>query len=78
MKKELIEVFISKGEIDKYTWCDIGSSYLPAEIVSAFLLNQLNLSKRITKERLSIWNNYHSMLLSLEKKGLIKKDKNTK
>ena len=39
------------------------------------LLNLLNLSKRITKERLSIWNNYHSMLLSLEKKGLIKRPK---
>lgn len=64
-----------KGEIDKYTWCDIGSSYLPAEIVSAFLLNQLSLSERITKERLNIWNNYHSMLLSLEKKGLIKRPK---
>ena len=48
-----------KGEIDKYTWCDIGSSYLPAEIVSAFLLNQLNISERITKERLALWNNYH-------------------
>lgn len=62
-----------KGEVDKYTWCDIGSSYLPSELISGFLFNQLKISNEITKKRLTIWNNYHSLLENLEMKGLIKR-----
>lgn len=47
-----------KGEIDKYTWRDIGSSYLPGEIIAAFLLSQLEHSDEITQRRLDIWHEY--------------------
>ena len=62
-----------KGQVDKYSWCDIGSSYLPSELVSGFLLKQLNLSNKITQERLSIWGKYHILLESLEKEGFIRR-----
>jgi len=50
--------FIS-GEIDKYSWMDIGSSFLPGELISSFLLAQLEKSEFITKKRLVLWNSYH-------------------
>ena len=50
--------FIS-GEIDKYSWVDIGSSFLPGELISSFLLAQLEKSELITKKRLVLWNSYH-------------------
>ncbi len=62
-----------KGQIDKYSWCDLGSSYLPSELVAGFLLNQLNLSKKITKERLTIWLKYNELLESLEEEGFIRR-----
>mgnify|MGYP001204167608 FL=1 len=62
-----------KGEVDKYTWCDMGSSYLPSDLIAGFLLNQLKISKEITKKRLEIWQNYHFLLENLEKDGLIKR-----
>lgn len=62
-----------RGEIDKYTWVDIGSSYLPSEITSAFLMAQLNQAFKITKKRISIWNAYHRALEDLEKEGFIKR-----
>tara|TARA_Y100000589_G_scaffold218356_1_gene205986 strand:- start:11124 stop:12266 length:1143 start_codon:yes stop_codon:yes gene_type:complete len=62
-----------KGQVDKYSWCDVGSSYLPSELVAGFLLNQLNLSTKITKERLTIWLKYHELLESLEKEGFIRR-----
>ena len=55
-----------RGEVDKYTWVDIGSSYLPSEITAAFLWAQLIRSSEITNERLLIWNNYHKILKNLE------------
>jgi dTDP-4-amino-4,6-dideoxygalactose transaminase len=45
--------------VDKYTWVDIGSSYLPGEIIAAFLWAQLEDANKITQERLKIWENYH-------------------
>ena len=45
-----------RGEIDKYTWVDIGSSFLPGELVCAFLFAQLQASELITAKRLSVWN----------------------
>jgi len=49
-----------RGQVDKYTWVDIGSSYLPGELIAAFLRAQLEASDRITSGRLKIWNKYHS------------------
>ncbi len=62
-----------KGQVDKYSWCDMGSSYLPSELVAGFLLKQLNISKKITKERLTVWLKYHELLESLEKEGFIRR-----
>ena len=60
-----------KGQVDKYTWVDIGSSYLPGEIIAAFLYAQLEKAFEITKKRIAIWNKYHIKLESLEKNGFI-------
>jgi dTDP-4-amino-4,6-dideoxygalactose transaminase len=54
-----------KGEIDKYGWVDIGSSFLPSEIVSAFLYAQTEEIDSIQKKRLMIWNEYFTQLKSL-------------
>ncbi len=58
-----------RGQVDKYTWQDIGSSYLPGEDVAAFLYAQLEEAEQITKKRLNIWNIYHEALAELEQKG---------
>jgi dTDP-4-amino-4,6-dideoxygalactose transaminase len=50
------------GQVDKYTWVDIGSSYLPADILAAFLLAQLEASSKILKERKRIWEYYATHL----------------
>jgi len=51
-----------RGEIDKYTWVDIGSSYLPGEVVAAFLLAQLESAEEIIRMRLEVWNWYYERL----------------
>lgn len=56
-----------KGQIDKYTWVDIGSSFLSSEIMAAFLLAQLECADAITKRRLAIWDGYHAAFSELEK-----------
>jgi dTDP-4-amino-4,6-dideoxygalactose transaminase len=61
-----------RGEIDKYTWVDIGSSYLPGEIVAAFLWAQMEDAKGITDRRLAIWETYHSGLSGLEHDGALR------
>lgn len=61
-----------RGEIDKYEWIDIGSSFLPSEITAAFLCAQLEELENIQIERKKIWNTYHKGLFLLEEKGLIK------
>jgi len=48
-----------RGQVDKYTWIDVGSSYLPGEIVAAFLAAQLEDAESITAQRLAIWDRYH-------------------
>jgi len=60
-----------RGEIDKYGWVDIGSSYLPSELNAAVLYAQLEKSKEITKNRLKSWNLYYKKLKPLEKAGKI-------
>jgi dTDP-4-amino-4,6-dideoxygalactose transaminase len=64
-----------RGEVDKYTWTDIGSSYLPGEIVAAFLLAQLEKTDQIHFERKKIWNFYHSLLEEYEKLNFLKRPK---
>ncbi|MBI4666262.1 MAG: dTDP-4-amino-4,6-dideoxygalactose transaminase [Nitrospinae bacterium] len=61
------------GQVDKYTWVDIGSSYLPGEIVAAFLLAQLEEAERITHDRLAIWDTYHKAFEGGEKAGLFRR-----
>jgi len=51
-----------RGEVDKYGWVDIGSSFLPSEIIAAFLWAQLENLKDIQEKRLSHWNNYNEKL----------------
>src|SRR6266478_5639801 len=60
-----------RGEVDKYTWQDIGSSFLPSDIIAAFLWAQLEEAERITCERMAIWQGYHEMLAPLEQHGLL-------
>lgn len=47
-----------RGEIDKYTWCDMGSSYLPSDLNAAYLWAQLEVAEHITKNRMDTWNMY--------------------
>ena len=58
-----------RGEVSKYTWVDIGSSYLPGELTAAFLWAQLQEADSITKRRKEIWDFYHKSFYSLEKKN---------
>ena len=62
-----------RGEVDKYTWQEVGSSFLPGEFTAAFLWAQLEAAERITSERLVIWQRYHEMLASLEAAGLLRR-----
>ncbi len=61
-----------KGKIDKYTWVDLGSSYIPSELSAAFLAAQLPHTEELTRKRVEAWNFYKEALAPLEKKGLIK------
>ena len=56
-----------RGQVDKYRWTDIGSSYLPGELTAAFLAAQLEHAEEITQKRLDIWNKYHEIFHDLEK-----------
>lgn len=60
-----------RGQIDKYTWQDYGSSYLPSDMNAAYLWAQLELADEINEKRLSIWNRYDEALRPLEKKGIL-------
>jgi dTDP-4-amino-4,6-dideoxygalactose transaminase len=60
-----------RGQVDKYTWVDLGSSYLPGEIISAFLWAQMEAAREITDMRRAIWNTYDSGFEGLENEGLI-------
>jgi len=61
-----------RGEVDKYEWTDIGSSFLPSDIIAAVLFAQLENLEDIQNKRKSIWNSYYKGLKSLEKKKKIK------
>ena len=62
-----------KGHIDKYTWVDVGSSYVPGEIIAAFLHAQLEKANEITQRRLALWEAYHEALEPLEEQGKLKR-----
>ena len=55
-----------RGEVDKYSWVDTGSSFLPSEIISAFLWAQIENMKDIQDKRIKIWNRYYEGLSSFE------------
>lgn len=62
-----------RGQVDKYTWVEMGSSYLPGEIIAAFLWAQMEEAENITNRRLAIWDNYHQRFKSLEEQGIIRR-----
>lgn len=62
-----------RGEIDKYTWQEVGSSFLPGELIAAFLWAQLEEADRITQLRLVSWQRYHEMLAPLEARGILRR-----
>ena len=62
-----------RGQVDKYTWVDIGSSYLPAEIIAAFLFAQMEEADSITARRLEIWDIYHDAFSSFEADGRLRR-----
>jgi len=61
------------GMVDKYTWVDIGSSFLPGELMAAFLLAQLEGAEGIVAERLKTWNAYHAAFQALEREGRLRR-----
>ncbi len=62
-----------RGQVDKYTWVDVGSSYLPGEIIAAFLWAQMEEAQSITQRRLDIWHYYHEALAPLEAAGRLRR-----
>ena len=62
-----------RGEVDKYTWQDVGSSFLPGELIAAFLWAQLEEADKITQARLANWGTYHQALEPFEQSGLLKR-----
>lgn len=60
-----------RGETDKYTWQEMGSSYLPSELTAAFLWAQLEEAESITDRRREVWECYHRLFASLEREGLL-------
>lgn len=62
-----------RGQVDKYTWVETGSSYLPGEIIAAFLSAQLEAAEAITERRLAIWDRYYAWAEPLEAAGLVRR-----
>ena len=60
-----------RGEVDKYGWVDIGSSFLPSEIVAAFLFAQLETLEKIQKKRIELWHQYNRELVPLANLGYL-------
>ena len=61
-----------RGEVDKYTWVDIGSSYLPSDIIAAFLYAQFEMAEKIIKRRYELFNLYVSLLIPLSMRKVIR------
>lgn len=62
-----------RGEVDKYTWQHVGSSFLPGEITAAFLWAQLEEAERITAGRMLVWDRYHAAFADTEEKQLCRR-----
>ena len=58
-----------RGEVNKYGWCDIGSSFLPSEVIAAFLWAQLESMNEIQSKRKVLWEKYYELLSPLAEKG---------
>ena len=61
-----------RGQVDKYTWVDIGSSFLPSDIIAALLYAQLEQAEIITNKRLSVWDKYNKFFKTYEKQGILR------
>ena len=62
-----------RGQVDKYTWIEKGSSYLPGELIAAFLYAQFEEAQQIIANRLKVWGYYHQLLDPLEKAGKLRR-----
>lgn len=62
-----------RGQVDKYTWVDIGSSFLLSDLNAAFLYAQLEQAELMTARRMEIWNRYHEGFADLERRGVIRR-----
>ncbi len=62
-----------RGQVDKYTWVDAGSSYLPGEVIAAFLAAQLEEAETLIGRRLAIWSRYHAWAQRLEEEGTVRR-----
>lgn len=62
-----------RGQVDKYTWVDIGSSFLPSELIAAFLFAQLEHAKSITTARRKVWQIYHEKFCTYEAQGIFRR-----
>ena len=60
-----------RGQVDKYTWVDVGSSYALSELAAAYLWAQLESESEITSERVRLWDAYHNAFADLELRGLV-------
>ncbi len=60
---------VLRGLVDKYTWHDIGSSFLPSDVLAAILAAQMERYDEIMNKRLNVWNTYHTILEDCEKSG---------
>ena len=58
-----------RGQVDKYSWCDLGSSYLPSDLNAAYLWAQLEIAEQINNDRLASWSLYNTGLQELAKRG---------
>lgn len=64
---------VLRGLVDKYTWHDIGSSFLPSDVLAAILAAQMERYDEIMEKRLNVWNIYHEGLKEAEDKGLLRR-----
>ncbi len=64
-----------RGQVDKYTWIDVGSSYLPSELQAAFLWGQLEMANEIILKRSKFWKNYYDAFQNLDKRNLVRMPK---
>jgi dTDP-4-amino-4,6-dideoxygalactose transaminase len=62
-----------RGEVDKYSWMDVGSSFLPSDVTAAFLLGQLEAAEATTVSRRSTWRTYHCAFADAEERGLVRR-----